>query len=878
MRHQHSLLPLVLAHLLRRWSRESSGLPVVAVSRGIRWHGALALLLLPLSMLAQSVHWDPPAGQLGFNQVSQISLVFENCEPDGAPNLPQVDGLTFGRPSQSSQTSIVNFTMTRTFSLVYPVRPSRKAPLTIPAFEVKTDKGMQKVAAANYTVGEATVGNSGVALEDIAAAKLTLAKDTFWVGEVFPVTFNLNVARRYYHSLASSVEWPATPFVAEEWSKPDPGEALIGGERRVVSVQSTRAYSKKAGSFTLSPASQMVNLIVGSTGFGLFSQPNVEQRQLDSNSVPVTIKPLPAPPADFSGAVGQFTFVSKVVPLTTGIGEPITWNIELSGTGNWPDISGLPQRDVSSDFQVVQPKSKRTMKNGSLFEGTLSEDVVLVPTKPGTYKLPSVHFTYFDTISGSYKTLASEPATVTVTANATPPSSAVNSGAPVQFGSNTLAPPPALPGPPTGVPPVTPENLPRDPLPGSANGFVPHKANPFWLTFWIPALVLVLIVWLVLAAIRSRETDPQKRRRIARDTLKAILAELNGPGGGKPSLTRNLNAWETQAAILWEIPHAAPGAPLVASRIASRQKELAPAWTTLWNEADRALHSREQTLSKDWVSRASTALDGVQIPGWPAFSLFTPRNLFPFMFAVALMLALAPTPARADTAAENYKKGDFPAAETEWSKAVEQSPADWIARHNLGLALAQQDRWAEATAQWTSAFLLNPRSDVTRWDLALGLQRSGMAPTELVDLSRGKNRFKITRLASPGEWQLILIVSSLLLATALVVLLLQGYKRAGTWAKPTALIACLLAMLLAASATLSLHAYGNLADPDVALVWRATTLFSIPTDVDTKQKNSPLSAGSIAVVEKTFLGWTKLDFPGGQSGWVRTEDLTKLYR
>ncbi|HEY4249501.1 MAG TPA: BatD family protein [Lacunisphaera sp.] len=876
MRNQHSLFRLTLTYLHHR-SRGLSGLPVTGASRNALWRGLLTLLLLPLSAFAQGVHWDPPAGQLGFNQVSQISLVFENCEPDGAPDLPQVSGLTFGRPSQSSQTSIVNFTMTRTFSLVYPVRPDRKASLTIPAFEVKTDKGPQKVAAANYTVGDATVGNSGVALDDIASAKLTLAKDTFWIGEVFPVTFNLNVARRYFHSLASSVEWPATPFVAEEWSKPDPGEALVGGERRVVSVQSTRAYSKKAGSFTLSPASQMVNLIVGSTGFGLFSQPNVEQRQLDSNSVAVTIKPLPAPPADFSGAVGQFTFVSKVVPLSTGIGEPITWNIELSGTGNWPDISGLPQRDVSSDFQVVQPKSKRTMKDGSLFEGTLSEDVVLVPTKAGTYKLPSVHFTYFDTISGSYKTLASEPATVTVTANATPSSSAVNSGAPLQFGNNATK-NPVLPAAPTGVPPATPENLPRDPLPDSASGLAPHKASVFWLTFWIPALVLVLVVWLVLAAIRSRENDPQKKRRIARETLKEILAGLGGSSGQSSSLTGKLNAWEKQTAILWEIPHAAPGAPLVESRITSRQKELAPAWTTLWKEADRALHSREQNLPKDWASRAKTALDAVQIPGWPPFSLFATRNLLPFLFTFALILALAPTHAYADTATDNYKKGDFTTAETEWNKAVERSPADWIARHNLGLALAQQDRWAEATAQWTSAFLLNPRSDVTRWDLALGLQRSGMAPTELVDLSRGKNRFKITRLASPGEWQLVLLVASLLLAAALVVLLLQGYRRAGTWAKPTALIACLLAMVLAASATLSLHAYGNLADPEAALVWRATTLFSIPTDVDTKQKNSPLSAGSIAVVEKTFLGWTKLDFPGGQSGWVRTEDLTKLYR
>ena len=109
-------------------------------------------------------------------------------------------------------------------------------------------------------------------------------------------------------------------------------------------------------------------------------------------------------------------------------------------------------------------------------------------------------------------------------------------------------------------------------------------------------------------------------------------------------------------------------------------------------------------------------------------------------------------------------------------------------------------------------------------------------------------------------------------------LLLKGFSRIGAWARPAALATILLAMLLAAAATFSLQAYGALADPEAVLVWRATTLRSIPTEADTTQKTSPLSAGSIAVVDKTFLGWSRLAFPGGQAGWVRNEDLARLYR
>ncbi|HWA25503.1 MAG TPA: BatD family protein [Lacunisphaera sp.] len=836
----------------------------------------LLLLGLPFSVFAQSVRWDPPGGQLGTNQVSKLSLIFEDCEPDGDPRLPVVDGLQFGRPSTSSQTTIVNFKMSRTFSFDFPVRPSKRASITIPAFEIKTDKGMMKVPAATFTVGDATVGNSGLALADVATAKLAVPRTVVWAGEVFPVTYTLDVVRRYFHSLGSILEWQGTPAVTEDWSKADPGEVIVRGERRVVSTQNTRAEIKQPGIYSLKPATQMVNLMVGSTGFGLFTQPNVEQRLLESNPLEITVKALPSAPPGFNGAVGDFAFISKVVPLTTGVGEPITWTLELSGSGNWPDIPGLPSREASNDFQVVQPKSKRTMKEGSLFEGVLSEDVVLVPTKPGSYTLAPVRFTYFDPKSGTYKTISTEPVTVTVTGAAAPAPAPANSGAPVQFSLTPTSPAPATPSLPTPTAPVPPENLPRDPIMEPAHGFSPRALRPLVTICILAASVPPLLLWLLLAALRSRERDPQRRRREAYRALTVALAELRAAGAQPAALAAQLRSWQQHAAALWEIPHAAPGTPLVQASVARAAREAANPWATLWSEADRALHSRESNLPGDWTVRAERALQAVKVPAWNPFSLFAGRHLLPFLFVFCVLFV--PPPVSAETAADSYKRGEFVAAGSEWAKSVKAAPTDWVARHNLGLALAQQERWPEATAYWTSAFLLNSRADVTRWDLSLGLQRSGLAEPQLVDLSRGEGTGRLIRLATPGEWQLALVIAALLLAIALVLLLLQGYRRIGGWGRPTALTTILAAILLAASATFSLRAYGPLANPEAVFVWKASTLRSIPTEADTSQKTSPLSAGSIAIAEKTFLGWTQLSFPGGQGGWVRTEDLIPLYR
>ena len=91
--------------------------------------------------------------------------------------------------------------------------------------------------------------------------------------------------------------------------------------------------------------------------------------------IPLEVLPLPTEgrPADFSGAIGDFALVSKVVPTKAAVNEPVTWTLELAGPGNWPDLTGLPSREVSNDFQVVQPKAKRTPTEGKLFDVTLSD-------------------------------------------------------------------------------------------------------------------------------------------------------------------------------------------------------------------------------------------------------------------------------------------------------------------------------------------------------------------------------------------------------------------------------------------------------------------------------------------------------------------------
>ncbi|HEY0944022.1 MAG TPA: BatD family protein, partial [Opitutaceae bacterium] len=391
---------------------------------------ALCLFLFTLATAAhaQSVRWEPAGGSLAVGQTSELSLIFENCEPEGDVALPTVDGLLFGRPNRGEQSSfnIVNgrANSQRTIYLTYPVRPSRKTPVAIPGFEVKTDKGVQRVAPVNFDVGEATVGGTSIPLESAANSRLTAGSGPVWAGEIIPINYTLSVSTRFPFNIASNPEWTPAPLVVEEWAKPEPFSNVVNGESRNNALYRSRGYIKEPGSYTLNAVQQLVNLRVPSSGFTIFQAFQAEQFTITSNKPALVVRPLPQPaPAAFSGAVGDFTLTSKIVPATATVSEPITWTLELAGTGNWPDVAGLPGREVSKDFRIVQPQAKRTPKENTIFDATLSEDVVLIPTKPGTYTLGPVAWSYFDPKTGQYKTITTEKVTVTVTPSAPAPTS-----------------------------------------------------------------------------------------------------------------------------------------------------------------------------------------------------------------------------------------------------------------------------------------------------------------------------------------------------------------------------------------------------------------------------------------------------------------------
>ncbi len=831
-------------------------------------------LLLAVSLRAQTVRWEPAGGTLALNQSSDLTLIFEQCEPKGNVTLPAIPSLDIGGSSRNEQNSfsIINGSATRsmTVSLTYQVRPTSKQTITIPAFEVATDKGRLHVAPAMFEIGDATVGQSNLSLDAVAQSAFTTPPDGVWAGEVFSLRYTLNATRRYFYQLGSELDWNPTPLTIEPWEKPELLSATLNGEERVSVLYKTRASTKSAGVVTLNPAKQLVNLATGTSVFSVFSRPNLEQFAVSSKPATLLVRPLPLPaPADFTGAVGQFTLDSKVVPATASVGEPVTWTLTLDGTGNWPDLSGLPPRSVSKDFRIVQPQAKRTNKDNALFDASLTGDVVLVPTKPGSYTLGPVTLSYFDPKTGTYRTLKSEPVTITISGAASVPETEnrkSENGNMDSVKSETWNPKSEI---------VAPSAIPRDPLPSSSSASTPLASSTL-LACLLASVLCPLTIWITLALRRARATDPRLPQRTARIHMAATLTAIRNTSSPE-QIFPLLQQWQRDTAILWQLDLAVPTAAAFKS-VPGTPVAFAETWAVLWAESDRVLYRADARLSEDWVSRAKEALSAKHVPAFSVFQLFLPRNLLPGVAALLLLSAFTIPPSlfAADGRA-SYAKGDFAAAESTWIIALESAPTDWTAHHNLALALVQQNRWSEASGHALAAFVQQPQNPAVCWNLEFTLKGAGLHPAEVMPLLADDPLHSFVRLASPAVWQWTLIAAVWFVSLALGLWFWLAYTRHDRL-KPAAWILFWVSLVVALAAGASLRLYGLLADAEAVFIVKPATLRSIPTELDAPQKSSALTPGLVAISDKTFLGWQRLVFPNGQTGWVRRADLVPLWR
>ena len=132
------------------------------------------------------------------------------------------------------------------------------------------------------------------------------------------------------------------------------------------------------------------------------------KKQIKAPGVSIEVLPLPERPTGFSGGVGQFSVKATLDQTEVKANDPVTLRITVSGTGNMKLLKE-PVVKFPQDFDKYDAKQNdETKLTSNGIEGSVTWEFLAVPRHQGSYDIPPVEFTYYDTRENAYRTLKTQ--------------------------------------------------------------------------------------------------------------------------------------------------------------------------------------------------------------------------------------------------------------------------------------------------------------------------------------------------------------------------------------------------------------------------------------------------------------------------------------
>ncbi len=133
-----------------------------------------------------------------------------------------------------------------------------------------------------------------------------------------------------------------------------------------------------------------------------------QARPFEVSSDPLTIyvKPIPESgrPSSFTGGIGTFQVSSNLSKDSSIGGEPVTFTLTITGTGNLGLISA-PNLPQIPGVRVLSPETKENFNFASgRLSGSRKFNYPLLPTTAGKFIIPAIELGFFDPKSGAYYT------------------------------------------------------------------------------------------------------------------------------------------------------------------------------------------------------------------------------------------------------------------------------------------------------------------------------------------------------------------------------------------------------------------------------------------------------------------------------------------
>ena len=463
-----------------------------------------------------------------------FQLVFEAAgDVDGDPDFsPLEKDFQVLSTSTSTSMSIVNTKITRTKQWQLTVLPLNAGNLVIPAISFGKDKSPQTL----LTVMQGVTGAAGQALQDIFL-DVEVAPESAYVQAELIYTIKL------YRAIATS---------KETLSEPEPGvgnaiielleagrsyEDFIQGRRYAVFERSYGIYPQISGTLSIKPVRFQAQVSTSSAfsldPFGARARTVVRQ----SEPLQLAIKPVPG---DYQGRHWLPATDVKITekwsknPLEFLPDEPVTRTVMLTAQGL--TASQLPemQEQLPADFKqypdIPLLENRRTADG---ITGVRQQKSAIIPAREGSYILPEISLTWWNTETQTMETAVLPERRVQVAA----------------LEAEAVIEAPDLPDLDTAAPGQT---VPDAAQTATAEDTAPPDVSLWqWLTCILAVTWITTIVYILKNRRRPRPVTPATHTGDINEALKALkrACQDNDPQRAKAALLRWARARASAAPV-----------------------------------------------------------------------------------------------------------------------------------------------------------------------------------------------------------------------------------------------------------------------------------------------------------------------------------------
>ncbi len=503
-------------------------LTLTSTSGYLRWLTLLvALVSAATSVSAATLRAYVQPSTVRPNQTVSYVIAVQDGNVNSIPELRfPLQVVQNSAASTSQRYQITNGQRSVSMQFAWSISASEPGEFIIPPQDVLVDGQVMKTNEVKLVVSgsgnpSGTAGGNEAEDRFSPLLQLEVGKTEFYQGEVIPLSAVLYVPRNVSLRRLGLVDMSKTDFaIARFPQQSEQGSTEIDGIGYYVMTFRSTLSALRTGDLKVGPATMDILLEVPVEGGRRAAPPGfpqmffggqTEPRKFTVKSQEVSVKVLPLPqegkPANFSGAVGDFTMNASVTPTELKVGDPLSAELIVEGTGNFDGL-GNPAL-VNPEGWKLYP-TKRYSVDGQIDQSVLPTvdrrigfNQVLVPEKVHDV-LPPFEISFFSPTQRKYVSLRTSPVQLKMEA---PPPAANAQGA--ATGETQAA--------------STPAQAPETPAPeATLSDIVVHPAaTPVWISpigasllnepgFWkwqtVPLIGLVMACVIAVSRRRREKT------------------------------------------------------------------------------------------------------------------------------------------------------------------------------------------------------------------------------------------------------------------------------------------------------------------------------------------------------------------------------------